>query len=367
MKIIHCADIHLDSPMESKLSKEKSKQRKAELVENFKQMVDYAKQTSVNIIIIAGDLFDDTKKNVTKKTKKFLIDLINDSKDIDFIYLKGNHDINNFLEDEEIPSNLKLFDDEWKSYRYDNVVITGVELDKSNTNIFKTLDLKYEDYNIVTLHGQIDKAVNPKDKAETIYLNELKNKNIDYLALGHIHKREEGKLDSRGIYAYSGCLEGRSFDECGEKGFILLEIEEGKCINREFIKNSKRTIREMEINISKIDTELKLEEKIKESLKDVPTKDLVRVKLVGDYEVKEVGEGLETYLDIEKIETLYKDEFYYFEVKNETKPIIHWEKFENDISLKGEFIRLVKEQGLDEEEKNEICLIGIKAIFGGEI
>ena len=94
-------------------------------------------------------------------------------------------------------------------------------------------------FNIVVLHGQEANYSDKKDKAEIINLKELKNKNIDYLALGHIHKYKLEKLDNRGIYCYSGCLEGRGFDECGDKGFVLLEIEENK-INTKFIKNSIR-------------------------------------------------------------------------------------------------------------------------------
>ena len=55
----------------------------------------------------------------------------------------------------------------------------------------------------------------------------LKEKNIDYLALGHIHEYSQGQIDLRGKYAYSGCLEGRGFDELGEKGFILIDVSDG--------------------------------------------------------------------------------------------------------------------------------------------
>ena len=367
MKIIHCADMHLDSPMESKLTKEKSKKRKIELIENFKEMVEYAQKVKVKIIIIAGDLFDDTKKTMLKTTKRYIINIIKENSDIDFIYLKGNHDINDFLEGEEKPENIKTFDEEWKQYRYEDIVISGVELNKNKENIYDKLILKYEDYNIVTLHGQIDKSINPKDKAETVYLNQLKNKNIDYLALGHIHKREEGKLDNRGIYSYSGCLEGRSFDECGDKGFILLEIEENKLIKKEFIKHSKRTIHNVEIDISKIETQNQFEEEISQKIENIEEKDLLRITLIGTYEVKRIGEDIDDYLDIEKIENKYKEEYFYFEVKNDTKIIINYQEFKNDISLKGEFIRTVEQEELTEEEKSEICLTGIRAILGGEI
>lgn len=367
MKIIHCADIHLDSPMESKLTKERAKKRKIELIENFKGMVEYAQKEAVKIIIIAGDLFDDTKKTMLKTTKKYIINIIKDNPNIDFIYLKGNHDINNFLEEEEKPENIKTFEEDWKQYRYEDIVISGVELNKNKECIYDKLILKYEDYNIVTLHGQIDKSINTKDKVETIYLNQLKNKNIDYLALGHIHKREEGKLDNRGIYSYSGCLEGRSFDECGEKGFILLEIDKNRLIKKEFIKHSKRTIHNIEIDISKIDTQNQFEEEVSNKIQMIQEKDLVRITLTGAYEVKKIGEDIQDYLDIEKIENKYNDEYFYFEVKNNTKIIINYQEFKNDISLKGEFIRTVEQENITEEEKSEICLTGIRAILGGEI
>ena len=32
----------------------------------------------------------------------------------------------------------------------------------------------------------------------------------------------------RDRYCYSGCLEGRGFDECGQKGFVVLDIDDEK-------------------------------------------------------------------------------------------------------------------------------------------
>ena len=56
MKIIHTADIHLDSKMESNLPAAASKKRRSELLLSFIEMVDYAIKNEVTAIIIAGDL-----------------------------------------------------------------------------------------------------------------------------------------------------------------------------------------------------------------------------------------------------------------------------------------------------------------------
>ena len=67
MKIIHCSDLHLDSKMEANLSKEKSKQRKNEMLFAFQNMINFANENNVKIIIIAGDLFDKNKVSVKAK------------------------------------------------------------------------------------------------------------------------------------------------------------------------------------------------------------------------------------------------------------------------------------------------------------
>ena len=56
MKIIHCADLHLDSNMESNLSREQAMLRREELLETYEAMVAYGAANQVRVILIAGDL-----------------------------------------------------------------------------------------------------------------------------------------------------------------------------------------------------------------------------------------------------------------------------------------------------------------------
>ena len=89
-----------------------------------------------------------------------------------------------------------------------------MELTPENSgSIYHTLSLDADQCNIVVLHGQ-ESEYSARDKAEIIHLTALKNKGIDYLALGHIHSYKQERLDARGVYCYPGCLEGRGFDEC---------------------------------------------------------------------------------------------------------------------------------------------------------
>lgn len=359
MKIIHCADLHLDSKMESNLSKEKASERRDELMQTFIKMIDYAKSNEVSVIIISGDMFD-TSENSQIRIKRRVLEQINDAADIDFIYLRGNHDKVDFFEKlDKKPDNLKTFNDTWKSYEYDNVSIIGCEFSKGmNNNIYSQLFLDEEKLNILVLHGQ-ESIYDNKNDAEIINLTKLQNKNIDYLALGHIHSYKYGKLDNRGNYCYSGCLEGRGFDECGDKGFVLLNIN-NNIIEHEFIPFAKRSFHCINIALEGLMTELEIQSKIEKQINDISNKDCVKIILTGEIEE-------ETDIDIKYLLKLYNDKFYFIKIYDETSLVIKYEDYAKDISLKGEFIRLVDSQDLDAEIKNKIILTGLRALAGREI
>ena len=360
MKIIHCSDLHLDSKMETHLDKEKARERKNEILITFERMVNYAKENEVKVIIIAGDLFD--KKTITIKAKNTVKNAIISNPEIDFVYLKGNHDEAGFLdEDEELPQNLKTFNSyNWTTYDYDDLTISGIEFGNvENYEIYNSLILEKNKKNIVVMHGQ-ESETDVKDKAEIINLKALKNKNIDYLALGHIHTYKKGKLDNRGVYCYSGCLEGRGFDECGEKGFVLLELKNDK-IKTKFIPFSSRTLYEVNVDLTGITENNEIENKIKDELKDIPQTSLVKLVLGGEVEIG--GQR-----DIEYLTKKFESDFYYLKIEDKPQFKIDYMKYQNDISLKGEFIRTVIDQkDLTEEEKSKIISTGIKALSGEDI
>ena len=362
MKIIHCSDLHLDSNLKSNLDSKKSKERRDEILITYQNMIKYAVENEVKVIIIAGDLFD--KKIISVKAKNIVIDSINSNPQIDFLILKGNHDEGCFISElENIPSNLKLFNNKkWTTYEYGKVKISGIEFGELESyEIYNTLMLNKGDINIVTLHGQESKY-DQRDKTEIVNIGQLKNKNIDYLALGHIHKYKQEKLDTRGVYCYSGCLEGRGFDECGEKGFVLLDIdEENNTVSSKFVPFAKRHLYEINVDVTETSTTLETESKIDEQLRGIEKEALIKIVLTGKVDIN-------SERDINYLEKKYKSEFYFAKIYDETTPLVDYMAYENDVSLKGEFIRLVlKQQDLSEQEKRKVIVTGIKALSGEEV
>ena len=354
MKIIHTADIHLDSKMESNLPTAAAKRRKSELLLSFLELVDYAIKNEVTAVIIAGDLFDTGR--ISSVTADTVLKKIEEASGIDFLYLQGNHDNGKSLISLETPSNLKFFSNKWTSFQYGNVVISGAEINNENYgSIYGSLLLDGDNFNIVTLHG----GVSTSSGEDLVNIKELANKNIDYLALGHYHSYSEGEIDRRGIWCYSGCLEGRGFDECGDKGFVVLNIDENG-FKKEFIKSSHRDILTVDADITGLNNAGDILKKVEQSVQNIDESAMVKVVLTGNI-------PLDARKDLNLIKETLDRKFFFSKVSDKTRISINPDEFKNDISLKGEFIRLCLLSEMSEEERDRVIECGIAALSSMEV
>lgn len=372
MRIIHTADLHLDSAMKTNLDAQKAKERRNELTLNFARLSDIAESLDVKAIIIAGDLFD--TKSVSRKVSSVVLSEIIKHSSLQYYYLRGNHDRDSFInyvkEEGEIPANLHTFTENWTSYVLNpdsvnkKIVLYGAEFSEDNSSsLIQTLNVEFSDINIVTLHGQ-ENEYEGKDTTDIVPVSSLKGRGIDYLALGHIHEYRSKQLDSRGTYCYPGCLEGRGFDECGDHGFVLLDIDEesGK-LSEQFTDFASRKLHTLDMDISDTANSSEIIEKLRRELTAhrYSDKDLVKVRLTG-----KVDEN--TDVDEDLIASAFKEDYYFIKVTNESKVHVDYMKYAYDESLKGWFIRLVKDSDeFDEDIKGRIVQMGLNALSGEEI
>lgn len=368
MKIIHCADVHLASRLSSNLDERRAKLRRDEILNTFLRMIDYAADNSVDVILIAGDLFDTGR--VQARVRNAVEGAIRKHPDIVFYLIRGNHDASGFLDAlEEIPDNLKLFGAEWTSYVLNpqgagNIVLTGAELSADNAGmLYGSLVPDYEKFNIVMLHGQQNNYTS-KNRAEIIALSELRNKGIDYLALGHVHEYHMEELDKRGMWCYSGCLEGRGFDECGEHGFVLLDIDEErlKC-EYEWIPFAGRSLHTIEIDVTGCSDSMEIIDAVQDVMARTPIspKDMVKIVLTGHVDVT-------CEKDSDFITQKLEEQFFFLKIYDETKLTVDFDRFLTDESLKGEFVRQVRAaEGMDEETKATVIRYGLQALAGEDI
>ncbi len=358
MRILHCADVHLDSRLSSNLDQDKSRIRRAELVSSFKKMVDYARTHDIDAIIIAGDLFDTA--TISRSTVSMVRQCVENNPEIDFYYLNGNHDEQYMMKDVEELKNFKTFADSWTSYVLDesqNLVITGIA-SETTCGIADSLSLDEKALNIVVMHGQIYDNCG----SEGISLAALKHKGIDYLAMGHVHRYVCESLDERGRYCYPGCLESRGFDECDEHGVVVLDIHD-KTIDRTFVPWGSRNAFYLEADLSECKDTISCINVISELAKanGVKADDMLEVMLGG-----ELNEDAEYSVDI--IYQELKDNYFCLKLKDKTRLKIDYSKYVNDISLKGEFIKMVMaDDSLQESDKSEIIRTGLMALAGESV
>ena len=318
-------------------------------------------------VLIAGDLFD---SNVVSDTAIHTVQqIIIEHPEICFYYLKGNHDSQAIFHEEDIlPDNLKLFTDQWQYYvrpcRGGQIVIAGAELHASNRDrLLDSLFLPPDAVNLVMLHGQ-ETEYRGQDQTETIPLRELRNRGIDYLALGHVHSFKTAQLDARGIWCYPGCLEGRGFDECGEHGFVLLHIEEetGIC-EPEFIPFSYRNLYTVYVDVSGCSCTEEMGSLVEQVLREANygSRHMIKVVLTGRLDIS-VEKNL--YLIKKRLE----DRYFYIKVCDETSLEVDYDRYRTDESLRGEYLRMIYEaEEIPQEEKAVLIRYGFQILAGEEI
>lgn len=343
MKIIHTSGLHLDSSLDFITNSVIQRERKREINQNLVRLIDYAKQNNADRIIISGGLFGTAP--VSLKAITFFLEMVGENPDIDFIVIpSAKEDESDLASRASKYPNLKVFGNGFGVLHYADCDVTCVGY--MDNYDFDCLDLKEDKVNILVLTGTVGDNIN---------LSDLKNRNVDYLALGGNHEYSKGKLDKRGNYANSGCLDGACFSETGKKGFILLDIGESSVIP-EFIPFSERTIHQVILNITDIDTYQEIRKNLNLKLNDIEHEDIVLVRLTGTYSLDLIKQN-------EMLEEALNDRFYYVKISDESKLKINPKDYENDISLKGEFIRNVLASDMDEEDKNDVIEYGIKALL----
>ena len=333
MKYIHTADLHLNSKIK-RLYGEKSAIVNDKIFSSFEFLCHFALDEGAKAVVIAGDLFD--SETVSPSAIQRFKSIVGFYKELCFIFVYGNHDYS--------PDN-KMFSDFPKNF----IVLKDGQSVKIENVLFLSLNriiapLSENSYNVVIAHGQ---AVN-YSTTQDVSLTDLANKNVNYLALGHVHSYRVEKLDAKGVWAYPGCLVGRGFDECGDKGFILHDTD---LRLTQFITVS-HLFYETEFDVTNFYNVYDAEREIS-SLLTMPKESLVRLTLKG--KVKS-----ESTLDYGYLKRIFSDRFFYFELVDETKIDYDTIIDAGSVSLKTEFLKVVKSKNLPYEK--EIIEKGLKAL-----
>ncbi|MGL5414879.1 MAG: metallophosphoesterase family protein [Clostridium sp.] len=356
IKILHCGDVHLDTPFrefDSKVAEE----NRADIKRVLRNIIDICNEEEIEILLIAGDFFDNN--TVKKETLDFIRNIFKCLDDTKVFISPGNHDPfyeKSFYTLVDWPENVYIFKGKLERVDLEKVSIHGFGFNNKyeNEGLLKEVDINKEKINILVGHGDIndkESEYNPISK-EDIYNSEL-----DYIALGHIHKFSGIKKIGKTYYAYSGCLQGRGFDEDGDKGILIGSVGK-EYIDLQFRKTSIKNFETIEIRVDEVKNSFEVEELI---LNSVINKEngFFKIILSGEVEDKYI-------LNIENIQENIKVRFNFVKVIDKIKLKIPESEVKEN-SVKGLFIKYIQELNLDEEISNIALKIGLKSLREEEV
>jgi len=232
IKILHTADVHLDSPLRSLALRnfELRETVAAASRSSFSQLLDFAISEGVAAILIAGDLFDGKERSA--RTGAFLASELERLGDagIRAFYIKGNHDAENPITGTlDLPAHVHVFDARGgKEQLAEDVWIHGVSF--ADRHAPDSLLPRYKApvpsaVNIAMLHSSLGGAPG-HDIYAPCSVADLVGMGFEYWALGHIHKRQV--YSENPWVVMPGIPQGRDIGEAGFKSATLLTIEHGK-------------------------------------------------------------------------------------------------------------------------------------------
>jgi DNA repair exonuclease SbcCD nuclease subunit len=245
-KILHAADIHLDSPMQNLEAYPDAP------VEEFRgatraalnNLVDLAISQKVDLVVIAGDLYDGDWDDA--HTGLFFVAQASRLRaaGIPIVVIRGNHDAALLmtqtlrLPDNPDGSSIMLDHDAVDRRVFESLGIAVHGRSFATKAVTDDLSRDYPPaipgyFNLGLLHTCLTGSEGHQSYAPTSP-DKLSIKGYDYWALGHIHDRRQCHLADQTPMVFSGNTQGRHIRETGAKGCMILSIDPANKIASSF-------------------------------------------------------------------------------------------------------------------------------------
>ncbi|NYG35294.1 DNA repair exonuclease [Sphaerotilus montanus] len=242
MKFLHAADLHIDSPLRGLHAQDGApvERLRGATRQAFVALIDLAVRRQVNLVILAGDLYDGDW--VDFRTGLFVHEQLARlaAHGIFVFVVRGNHDAESVIS-RQLPrqDHVHVFSSRVAQTRV--LAELGVAVHgRSFPNRAVTEDLVpgYPAavrgcFNIGVLHTSLSGSPDHGTYAPT-RVDLLAATGYDYLALGHIHARQVVR-ESQPRIVFPGNLQGRHALETGPKGCEIVTVQDGQLAQTEFV------------------------------------------------------------------------------------------------------------------------------------
>ena len=367
LRILHLADVHLDTAFHGRDEPLRRKLRDA-CRQAFSAAVDVAIERNLHALLIAGDLFDNERLSFA--TERFLLGEMARMHDVGIpvFYATGNHDpgrVNYRAQQLDWPENVHLF----ASGKAETVPILGrggaqvgwlTAAGHSSQRESRNLAADYPRVNkelphVGMLHTQVLSArgVEHHERYAPCTIEDLQAPSYDYWALGHVHLRQ--RVSELVEAWYSGNTQGRNPGETGVKGALYVEISKSSPVEPEFVPLSPIVWNHIELACPKdahTVTELasKLSALIDQGIdRDDGREHLVRVDLTGESILASELNDPENLRDLEEI-IRSEEGFALLEIRPRSLVTpVDLASYADSATVLGEVIDMIRSLGTDDE------------------
>ena len=342
IRFLHAADFHLDSAF-SALPPRQAASRRRESRELLARLAEYVNGQGIQLVLLPGDLLDSTQP--FRETIELLAETLGRMHAKVFI-APGNHDPylpGSLWQTVEWPENVHVFKQN---------ALQTVELPDLNAVIYGAAFVGREQsssllagfsaprdgrLHIGVLHGEVEGA---EDRYNSMRREEIAVSGLDYLALGHIHKRTEPLRCGRTLCAWPGCPMGRGFDELDAKGVLIVTLEASCTANFLPLDTPRFHLLEAEIQTDAAAT-------LAAHLPAAGNTDFYRITLTGESDP----------VDTDMLAAQFSH-FPNLELRDRTVPPIDLWASAGDDTLEGVYFRLLQEalEDGDDAVRRQVCL-----------
>jgi len=346
MKILHSADWHLDSPIQGRSADQTRLLRQA-LLQIPGRIAALCRQEKCDMVLLAGDLFDGAYSRESCRVVRTALEEMA----VPVFIAPGNHDFaagDSPWLTESWPENVHVFTKPFiecvevpaLSCRVYGAGFTGMDCPGLLENFRAEGDCA-----IGVLHGDPTQTSSPYCPVTQA---QVKESGLNYLALGHIHKGGSFRAGDT-LCAWPGCPMGRGYDEQGEKGVLIVTVDEQ--VSSRFVPLEGLRFYDLQMEPEQLDS----------VLPPVGSDDFYRITLTGESEPLDIPVLLQQYARFPNLE-----------LRDQTvRPVDPWAAAGED-SFEGTYFKMLQQamEGQDEQTCRQILLaakISRKILDGQEV
>ncbi|MFC1640505.1 exonuclease SbcCD subunit D [Patescibacteria group bacterium] len=369
IKILHTADIHIGKSFRN--LGERAEDQTRNLRKTFEKICSLAVEEEVQVMLIAGDLFD--TKNPAEKDIDFVIQQLQRAGEvgIHIVIAAGTHDrfaTDAFYRDAKWNQvdNIHILTPEQKEVDFESLdcVIHGQvnEYNKSATSPLENLpNNDTRTHSVAMIHGSV--AIEGKHAADDypVTVDEINESPYTYIALGHWHRAQE-VVPNKAWYA--GSPETLSLEEEGSGNVLIVKLEE------DHVEIEPRHIGSIQFDSKDIEVEgdVNLAELIKKIQEDANHNLVRKATLRGVINPTSL-------VDTRALTAEVKDSFFALKIVDRSSIKLDDEslmQFPDELVI-GQYVRILKTQIDDEENPGrkkileKALQLGVALLSGKEV